>query len=229
MAIFLFYNRQFTPHASSSLQTGCGACGRTRQLRSQGPASVHAHCTEGGNLAQGARENKNGIRAGIRIGSGNGDGNRARAGNGDVNGDVDGTRVGTGTGPGVETRGRTQDGNGDESEDRNESSSGDGNGDGNEDENEDGVGGGRRRGKNAQEAEQDLYAQGGKRGRLGWKKKKYGQDRVGLVTADPDSLENGKEVGREAQGTHGLSKNCTSRESASSLSCLIRGSGNKPY
>ena len=31
------------------------------------------------------------------------------------------------------------------------------------------------------------------------------------------------EAGGEAQGIQGLSKNCTSRESVSSLSCLIRG------
>ena len=36
--------------------------------------------------------------------------------------------------------------------------------------------------------------------------------RVGSVATDPDTLENSKEAGKEAQGTQGLRKNCTSRE-----------------
>ena len=36
-----------------------------------------------------------------------------------------------------------------------------------------------------------------------------------------------KEAGREAHGTQGLSKNCTSRESVSPLSRLVRGFRNK--
>ena len=38
------------------------------------------------------------------------------------------------------------------------------------------------------------------------------QERVGSVAANPDNLENRKEAGGEAHGTHGLSKNSTSRE-----------------
>ena len=64
-------------------------------------------------------------------------------------------------------------------------------------------------------------------GRLGWKEKKRGQDRVRSVAADPENLENSKEAGREAQGTQGLSKNSTSREGVSPLSRLIRGFPNK--
>ena len=41
--------------------------------------------------------------------------------------------------------------------------------------------------------------------------------------ADPDNLENGKEVGREEQGTQDLSKNCTKSESVPPLSRLIIG------
>ena len=63
--------------------------------------------------------------------------------------------------------------------------------------------------------------------RLGWKKKKRRQKRVGSVAANPDNLENSKKAGREAQGTQGLSKNCISRESVSPLSRLIRGFRNK--
>ena len=51
--------------------------------------------------------------------------------------------------------------------------------------------------------------------------------RVGPVTANPDNLENSKEAGGGAQGAQGLSKNCTSRESVSLLSRLIRGFRNK--
>ena len=42
-------------------------------------------------------------------------------------------------------------------------------------------------------------------------------------TANPDNLESNKEAGGGAQGTQGSSKNCTSRESVSPLSRLIRG------
>ena len=52
---------------------------------------------------------------------------------------------------------------------------------------------------------------------------KNAKERVGPVPANPDNLESNKEAGGEAQGTQGSSKNCTSRESVSPLSCLIRG------
>ena len=47
------------------------------------------------------------------------------------------------------------------------------------------------------------------------------------MAANPDNLENSKEAGGEAQGTQGLSKNCTSRESVSPVLRLIRGFNNK--
>ena len=46
-------------------------------------------------------------------------------------------------------------------------------------------------------------------------------------THSPDNLESNKEAGGGAQGTQGSSKNCTSRESVSPLSRLIRGFRNK--
>ena len=54
-----------------------------------------------------------------------------------------------------------------------------------------------------------------------------GKERVGPVATNPDNLENKKEAGVGAQGTQGLSKNCTSGESVSPMSRLIRGFRNK--
>ena len=51
--------------------------------------------------------------------------------------------------------------------------------------------------------------------------------KVGPVAANPDNLESNKEEGGGAQGTQGSSKNCTSRESISPWSRLIRGFRNK--
>ena len=53
------------------------------------------------------------------------------------------------------------------------------------------------------------------------------KERVGSVAANPDNLESDKEAGGGAQGTQGSSENCTSRESVSPLSRLIRGFRNK--
>ena len=62
---------------------------------------------------------------------------------------------------------------------------------------------------------------------FGGKKKKCRQERVGPVAANPDNLEHNKEAGGGAPGTQGSSKKCTSRESVSPLSSLIRGFRNK--
>ena len=79
----------------------------TRQLRSQGLASVYyAHRTEGVTGSEG-REGSNGVRSGIGVGGRNGDGNGGGGGNGD------GDEAGTGTGTEVEANERVQDGNGD--------------------------------------------------------------------------------------------------------------------
>ena len=50
---------------------------------------------------------------------------------------------------------------------------------------------------------------------------------VGSVAANPDNLESNKGAGEGAQDTQGSSKSCTSRESVSPLSRLIRGFRNK--
>ena len=142
---------------------------------------------------------------------------------GNEDGSGDGARTGTETG--VETRGRTQDGNGDGSGDGNESSSRDGNGD--EDENgsgnKDRIGEGGREAKKRKEPHKSCRRHVGNGGDIGGKRKKRGKERVGPVAAKPDNLENNKEAGGGPQGTHGLSKNCTIRESVFPLSRLIRG------
>ena len=93
----------------------------TRQLRSQGPVSVHAHRTEGVTVWEG-RERANGVGGWIGVGSGNGDGGgngdvdgngdghgegtwvKANEGTQDESGDRSGNGAGTGTGAGTETR-----------------------------------------------------------------------------------------------------------------------------
>ena len=62
---------------------------------------------------------------------------------------------------------------------------------------------------------------------MGEKRKKCRKERIGSVATNPYSLESNKEAGGEAQGAQGSSKNCTSRESVSPLSRLIRGFRNK--
>ena len=53
------------------------------------------------------------------------------------------------------------------------------------------------------------------------------KERVGSVAANSDNLGSNKEAGGGAQGAQGSSKICTSRESVSPLSRLIRGFRNK--
>ena len=72
------------------------ALASTRQLRSQGPVSVHAHRTESATWSEG-REGANGVGGRVGVGGGNGDGNGVGGGNGDVNGHGDGDGVGAGT------------------------------------------------------------------------------------------------------------------------------------
>ena len=55
----------------------------------------------------------------------------------------------------------------------------------------------------------------GNGGDFGGNRKTRTQERVCPVAANPDNSENNKEAGGGAQGTQGLSKNCTSRESVS--------------
>ena len=63
--------------------------------------------------------------------------------------------------------------------------------------------------------------------RTGGKRKKSRKERVGSVAANPDYLGSNKEAGGGAQGAQSSSKICTSRESVSPLSRLIRGFRNK--
>ena len=53
------------------------------------------------------------------------------------------------------------------------------------------------------------------------------KERAGSVAANSDNLGSYKEAGGGAQGAQGSSKICTSRESVSPLSRLIRGFRNK--
>ena len=53
------------------------------------------------------------------------------------------------------------------------------------------------------------------------------KERVGSVAANPDNLGSNKEAGGGTQGAQGSNKICTSRESVSPLSRLIRGFRNK--
>ena len=62
---------------------------------------------------------------------------------------------------------------------------------------------------------------------MGGKRKKCRKERVGSVADIPDNLGSNKKAGGGAQGTQGSSKICTSRESVSPLSRLIRGFRNK--
>ena len=62
---------------------------------------------------------------------------------------------------------------------------------------------------------------------MGGKGKKCRKERVGSVAANSDNLGSNKEARGGAQGAQGSSKICTSRESVSPLSCLIRGFRNK--
>ena len=67
----------------------------------------------------------------------------------------------------------------------------------------------------------------GNGGDMGGKRKKCRKERVGSVAANSDNLGSNKEAGGGAQSAQGSSKICTSRESVSPLSRLIRGFRNK--
>ena len=128
----------------------------------------------------------------------------------------------------METRRRTPDGNGDGNGDGSEDSSGDGNGDeDNGNGNEDRIGEGGRETKRRKKPQNSCRRRAGNGGDLGAKIEKCRKERVGSVAANPDNLESNKEAGGGAQGTQGSSKSCTSRESVSPLSRLIRGFRNK--
>ena len=219
------------------------ALASTRRPHSQGPASVQAHRTGGVTGSEG-QEGANGVGGGIGVGGGNGDGNGvvdgqgdgdgvgagtgveanegAQDGNGDGSGD--GSRDGAGTGTGVGIRGRTPDGNGDVSGD----CSGDGNGD-DDNGNENRIGEGGTGTKKRKKPQNSCRRRAGNGGDMGGKRKKSRKERVGSVAANSDNLRSNKEAGGGAQGAQGSSKICTSRESVSPLSRLIRGFRNKDH
>ena len=71
------------------------------------------------------------------------------------------------------------------------------------------------------------YIQGGNGGDFGGTRKRCRKGSVGPVAANSNIVEINKEAGGGAEETLSLSKNCTSRESVSPLSRLIRGFRNK--
>ena len=138
----------------------------------------------------------------------------------DGNGDGSGDRAGMGTE--VETHRRTPDGNGDGPKVSSEDGNGDeGNG------NEGRVGDGEKEAKKRKKPLNSCRRQGGNGGDFGGTRKRCRKGSVGPVTANSNIVEINKEAGGGAQGTLSLSKNCTSRESVSPLSRLIRGFRNK--
>ena len=144
----------------------------TRQLRSQGPVSVHAHRTEGVNGSEG-HEGASRVGGDIGVEDGNGDGNGVGGGNEDVNGHRDGDGAGAGTGTGVEVNVGAQDGGGDGNGDGSEDSSGDGNGDeDNGNGNEDRIGEGGRETKKPKKPKNSCRCHVGNGGDLGGKRKK---------------------------------------------------------
>ena len=215
------------------------ALASTQRPHSQGPASVHAHRTGGVTGSEG-QEGANGVGGGIGAGGGNGDGNGDVNGHGygdgagtgtgvEVNeGAQDGNADGSGDGDGVGTRRRTPDGNGDGHGDGSEGSSGDGNGDDdNGNGNEDRIEEGGREAKKRKKPQNSSRRRAGNGGDLGGKIKKCRKERVDSVAANLDNIKSDKEAGGGAQGTQRSSKNCTSRESVSPLSRLLRGFRNK--
>ena len=124
------------------------------------------------------------------------------------------TGTGTGAGTGRGTRRRTPDGDGD------------GNGD-DDNGNENRIGEGGREAKKRKKPQNSCRRLAGNGGDTGGKRKKCTKERVGSVAANPDNLESNKEAGGGAQYTQGSIKSCTSRESVSPLSRLIRCFRNK--
>ena len=135
-------------------------------------------------------------------------------------------RGGNGDGDGGGTRRRTPDGNGDGNGDGNEDCSGDESGDG-DNGNENRIGEGGREAKKRKKPQNSCRYRAGNGGDMGGKRKKCRKERVGSVAANPDNLGSNKEAEGGAQGAQGSSKICTSRESVSPLSRLIRGFRNK--
>ena len=192
----------------------------------------------GGVTGSEGQEEANGVGGGIGVRRGNGDGNGDVDGQGDEDGAgagagveanegaQDGDVAGTGTGTGVGIRRRTPDGNGDGNGDVSEDCSGDGNGD-DDNGNENRIGEGGRGAKKRKKPQNSCRRRAGNGGDMGGKLKKCRKERVGSVAANSDNLGSNKEAGGGAQGAQRSSNLCTSRESVSPLSRLIRGFRNK--
>ena len=214
------------------------ALASTRRPHSQGPASVQAHRTGGVTGSEG-QEGANGVGGGIGVEGGNGDGNGDVDGHGDGDGagagagvevnegaqDVNGNRAGTGTGTRVRTRRRTPDGKGTGTgmEARIVAEMGTGTGiTGTR------VGSGRAEGRRKSARNRKIAVDAVRETGETWvESEKCRKERVGSVAANPDNLGSNKEAGGGAQGAQGSSKICTSRESVSPLSRLIRGFRNE--
>ena len=103
-----------------------------------------------------------------------------------------------------------------------------GDGDGDEDNgNENRIGEGGRGTKKRKKPQNSCRRRARNGGDMGGKRKKCRKERAGSVAANSDNLGSYKEAGGGAQGAQGSSKICTSRESVSPLSRLIRGFRNK--
>ena len=148
----------------------------------------------------------------------------AQDGNGDGSGDGSGDGAGTGTGVGICRR--TPDWNGDGNGDVSEDCSGDGKG-GDDNGNENRIGEGGRGTKKRKKTQNSCRRRAGNGGDMGGKRNECRKERVGSVAANSDNLGSNKGAGGGAQGAQGSSKICTSRESVSPLSRLIRGFRNK--
>ena len=85
------------------------------------------------------------------------------------------------------------------------------------------IGEGGREVKKRKKPQNGCRRRAGNRVDTGGKRTKCRKERVGSVAANPDNVESNKEAGEGAQGAQGSSKICTSRESVSPLSRLIRG------
>ena len=90
-----------------------------------------------------------------------------------------------------------------------------------------GLGRAEARQKSARNRKNSCRRRAGNGGDMGEMRKKCRKERAGSVAANPDNLGSNKEAGGGAQGAQGSSKICTSRESVSPLSRLIRGFRNK--
>ena len=120
----------------------------------------------------------------------------------------------------------TPDGNGDGNGDVSEDCSGDGDGD-EDNGNENRIGEGGRGTKKRKKPQNSCRRRAENGGDMGGKRKKCRKERAGSVAANSDNLGSYKEAGGGAQDAQGSSKICTSRESVSPLSRLIRGFCNK--